>query len=107
MHFTKNVFMVDALTIDRCSGDPLCTLPEAIAGGGSSSENVIIWRDLGNTGYSFDLPTGFTLLTGSEGTSEWNSRVNAWKAAHPHVRRFNKTGIAKPFGRRFDLVDTG
>lgn len=107
INLTNNTFLVDARTFASDGGDPLWDLnkngSEAI---NTSSGNRIIWRDVGNVGsYPWPLPPGFTLVPWSTGQEEWNNKVIAWKAAHPNVRRFDKTGIARPFGGTFDLKD--
>jgi hypothetical protein len=112
MNITGNTFLVDARAFGSgtpVGGDPMWDLnrngAEAI---NSSSGNVIIWRDLNNLGsYPWPVPPGFRVEPWSTGQALWNNKVNAWKTAHPHVRRFNKTGIAKPFGGTFNLVDVG
>lgn len=112
VNITNNTFLIDARAFGSgtpISGDPMWDMnrngAEVI---NSSSGNRIIWRDLNNLGpYPWPVPPGFTVVPWSTGQAEWNNKVNAWKTAHPHVRRFNKTGIAKPFGGTFNLVDVG
>jgi hypothetical protein len=115
IHIHDTVIMADGANISTNNGDPLGLLkagPSAPAPLVESSGNFLIWRDRGNLGSyqsNFgDVPPGFTLLTGSEGESFWNERVAAWKTAHPHVRRLNKTGIVRPFlGGTTSVADQG
>jgi hypothetical protein len=113
IHMHNTVIMADHLNISSNGGDPLGLLKagsSAPAPLAESSNNILIWRDLGGIGTDalMPLPPGFTLLTGCEGESYWNEQVAAWKAAHPNVRRLDKTGIARPFlGGTTSVVDQG
>ena len=108
---TNNVIMADQPGISENGGDPLALLkagPSNPAPLETSTGNLLIWRGAGSYASNFGaLPPGWTVISGSEGNSEWNQRVAAWKAAHPNVRRFNKTSIARAGGGTINIVDQG
>jgi Big-like domain-containing protein len=73
----NTVFRADAVPVEGDGAGEYFAPPKLK----SCSNNVMVW--LGTGPLPASLPSCFTVMTGSAGLDYWNSRVAAWKAAHP------------------------